>query len=138
MENCIFCKIVKGEINSAKVYEDSDTLAFLDTSPFSKGHTLVIPKKHFEDIYQIDASTLEKVIVASKHVAEKIKYALQASGMRISQSNGALAGQAVFHIHFHIIPRYQNDGLQFDEVGNRRASRVGDADLQRVLQEINQ
>jgi histidine triad (HIT) family protein len=137
MEDCVFCKIVNGEIPCAKVYENEDVLAFLDASPFSKGHCLIVPKKHFENIYEIDQENLEKVITITKDVSVKIKIVLNADGIRISQSNGAVAGQAIFHIHFHVIPRYENDGLRFDEVGNKPASAVKFEDLQKIAEEIN-
>lgn len=137
MDDCIFCKIITGEIPSVKVYEDDEVLAFLDAAPFSRGHSLVIPKKHFENIYEIDEESLKKVIVSSKNISVKIKNALSADGIRISQSNGVVAGQAVFHIHFHIIPRYQDDGLQFDEIGNERSPKAEIADLEKVAEEIN-
>ena len=111
MENCLFCKIITGEIPSAKIYEDEDTFAFLDIKPLTKGHTLVIPKKHCQDIFDIDESDAKKVIAVAKKVSEKIKGALKADGIRLSQSNGVAAGQDVMHFHLHVIPRYANDGL---------------------------
>ncbi len=111
MENCIFCNIVKGEIEGAKIWEDDDVLALLDIHPLTKGHCLVIPKKHFENIFDIDEEILKKIIVEAKHISGKLKNALSADGIRLSQSNGKAAGQAVFHFHLHIIPRYENDGL---------------------------
>ena len=108
---CIFCKIVKGEIPSAKVYEDNGVFAFLDIKPFTKGHCLIISKKHFENIFDITEDALQKVFVAAKKLSEKIKNVLHADGIRLSQSNGKSAGQEVMHFHLHIIPRYNNDGL---------------------------
>ncbi len=110
--DCIFCKIVKGEINSAKIWEDNDVLVFLDVNPLTKGHCLVIPKQHFENIFDIDKEILKKVIVATKSISEKIKESLYANGINIMQANGKNAGQEVVHFHLHIIPRYENDGLK--------------------------
>lgn len=116
MERCLFCSIVKGEIDSAKIYEDEDVFSFLDINPVSKGHALVIPKKHFENVFDIDEAILQKVMVAGKTIAQKIKNQLKADGIRLSQSNGAAAGQAIFHFHLHIIPRYKNDGISMSDV----------------------
>ena len=109
--DCLFCKIVKGEISSAKVYEDNYVLAFLDISPNTEGHCLVIPKQHFEDMFAIDSETLKKVTIVVKNLATKIKESLGAKGMNITNNNGQIGDQLVPHFHFHIIPRYENDGL---------------------------
>ena len=109
MDECIFCKIVKGEIPSKKVYEDDDVIAFLDINPANKGHTLVTSKKHYESIYDVDEEVLKKLIVVVKQLADKIKNSLGCDGMNIVQNNGKHAGQLVNHIHFHIIPRFQGD-----------------------------
>ncbi len=108
---CIFCKIINGEIPSYKVYEDTDFLAFLDISQAEIGHTLVVPKKHFDNFLEMDDKTAEKLIVLVKKLALKIKKATNASGINILNNNGAAAGQSVNHVHFHIIPRYENDDL---------------------------
>jgi histidine triad (HIT) family protein len=109
--DCIFCKIAKGEIDSVKVWEDNDIFIFLDVNPITKGHCLVIPKKHFENIFDIDENILKKITIAGKHISEKIKKNLNADGIRLSQSNGKTAGQEMMHFHLHVIPRYEGDGL---------------------------
>ena len=109
--DCIFCKIAKGEIDSAKIWEDDDVLVFMDVKPFTKGHCLVIPKKHFENIFDIEDNILQKVIVMAKNISEKIKKNLGADGIRLSQSNGKAAGQEVMHFHLHIIPRYEGEDV---------------------------
>jgi len=109
--DCIFCKIVKGEIPSKKVYEDKDVLAFLDINPANPGHTLIIPKKHFEGILDIDDATLSKLITVAKKVAAKMKQELNTAGLNIVQSNGKAAGQVINHIHFHVIPRFAGDQI---------------------------
>jgi len=134
--DCLFCKIASGEIDSAKIYEDNDVVAFLDAFPFSKGHSLVIPKKHFTDIHEIDSEVLKKVAVTFKNVATRIKDVLGADGIRISQSNGTVAGQVVFHIHFHAIPRYENDGLHFDEIGNKRSPKADESELKQLAEKL--
>ncbi len=108
---CIFCKIVKGEAPSKKVYEDKDTIAFLDINPATSGHTLIIPKKHFATIHDIDGTHLEKIMNVAKTMADRAKNRLKADGVNVLQSNGRHAGQLVDHIHVHVIPRYENDNI---------------------------
>ena len=102
--NCIFCKIVQRRIPCDKVYEDDSTLGFMDINPASEGHTLVIAKAHFASLLDIDEASLAAVAVASRRVARATQAALQPDGIRVSQFNGAAAGQTVFHYHLHIIP----------------------------------
>lgn len=109
-ENCIFCKIVKKEIPANIVHETEDVLCFLDIKPLNLGHTLVIPKKHFTNLLDTPSDILEKTAVAIKKVAGAIKIAVRADAINIGQNNGKAAGQLVFHTHFHIIPRYEDDG----------------------------
>lgn len=112
MSDCIFCKIVNGEIPSHKVYEDEDILAFLDLSQVSKGHTLVIPKQHVADIFEYDAELAGKVFAKVPLVARAIKASDPAiMGMNILNNNGKLASQSVFHSHFHLLPRYEDASL---------------------------
>lgn len=112
-EECVFCKIVKGEIPSAKLYEDDLVLAFLDIMPANKGHTLVIPKKHYEVLTDIPVDELEKLMDELKKVAEAVIEATKAEGFNILMNNKKVAGQIVPHAHFHIVPRFSNDGLEF-------------------------
>ena len=112
--NCIFCAIAAGEIPSFKIYEDDAFLAYLDINPFSKGHTLVIPKRHASDIVAADDDTLAELIVRVKKVAAHVKEALGCDGFNILQNNGEAAGQTVRHIHFHIVPRWNGDPLAFE------------------------
>lgn len=111
MDACIFCKIVKGEIPSNKVYEDKDTLAFLDIAPVNIGHVLVIPKKHFANIYETPEETLVQMIKVSKKIAHAVKSETKADGVNITMNNEPAAGQVVFHTHIHIIPRLKADGF---------------------------
>lgn len=109
--DCIFCKIVKGEVPSYKIYEDENVLAFLDINPVNKGHTLVIPKKHYENIYDISDKDLENVTMVTKTLAKKYKKVCEADGFTIQQANEKAGGQVVFHYHVHLIPRYDEDDL---------------------------
>ena len=112
MEDCLFCKIVKGELPSSKIYEDEDTLAFLDLFPVNKGHSLVISKEHYETIFDVPADSLAKISSVMKNVADAVKKGVNADGISIAQSNGKDAGQVISHIHFHIMPRFKDDGLK--------------------------
>jgi histidine triad (HIT) family protein len=107
-ENCVFCGIVEGAIPSTKVYEDSDTLAFMDINPVAKGHTLVIPKQHHNPITGTPPDLLQKVIVSVQKVAKGIFAGLKADGINVTQANGEIAGQIIPHVHFHVIPRFAN------------------------------
>ena len=106
---CIFCKIVNGEIPSYKVYEDDDILAFLDISQVTKGHTIVIPKKHVTNILDTDKETYLKVVDKVYDLANKIAKNLNANEVNILHNANEVAGQSVNHLHFHIIPRYSKD-----------------------------
>ena len=108
-EDCIFCKIVDGEVPSHKVYEDENVLAFLDTNPVSKGHTLVIPKAHVDDIH--GAGEMDYMWDALVEVSNAVKDAFGAEGVNVAQNNGAKAGQEVFHLHFHVTPIYEGNEL---------------------------
>ena len=105
----IFSKIVSGEIPSHKVYEDEQTLAFMDINPASRGHTLVICKEEYADLWSMPPETLAAVGATMQRVALAIRAALQPDGLNIIQSNGSAAGQEVFHYHVHLIPRWEGD-----------------------------
>ena len=109
--DCVFCKIISGEIPCYKVYEDEDFLAFLDIYPVNMGHTLVIPKGHFENIFSLPDDVASKYFVVVKKIASVVKEVMNADGINIGMNNLSAAGQVVFHSHIHIIPRYKNDGL---------------------------
>ncbi|HFQ2848121.1 TPA: HIT family protein [Staphylococcus aureus] len=109
MSETIFGKILTGEIPSFKVYEDDYVYAFLDISQVTKGHTLLIPKKASANIFETDEETMKHIGAALPKVANAIKRAFNPDGLNIIQNNGEFADQSVFHIHFHLIPRYEND-----------------------------
>lgn len=109
--NCIFCKIIASEIPATKIYEDDFTLAFLDISPVHPGHTLVIPKDHFENIYTIPPELYCRVQMTAQKVAIAVRNAMDADGINIIINNESAAGQVVDHSHIHIIPRHNDDGL---------------------------
>lgn len=108
----IFSKIMAGEIPCEKVYEDDHAFAFLDINPVNPGHTLVIPKKWSSGLLDADPSNLRELIAAVQKVANAVKEATGAQGINLMQNEGAIAGQKVFHLHFHLIPRHENDGRE--------------------------
>lgn len=112
MEDCIFCKIIKGDIPSAKVYEDDRVMAFLDIGPANKGHTLVVPKKHSKNILEDDLEDLNACMNTVQKVAMAIIRAVNAGGFNLITNTNKTAGQVISHTHFHIIPRFENDGLK--------------------------
>ena len=112
--DCVFCGIAEGEVPSFKVYEDEQVLAFLDINPFAKGHTLVIPKEHYQGLLDTDDKVLADLITKVKKVAAHVALSLGCDGFNILQNNGAAAGQTVRHVHFHIIPRWNGNPLTFE------------------------
>ncbi|MBI4155358.1 HIT family protein [Candidatus Woesearchaeota archaeon] len=106
MENCVFCKIVNGQIPADKIYEDKDIIAFLDINPVNYGHSLVIPKQHFEMMYDVPNEVLNKVFVKAKELMVIIKKAMNADYVAVS-----VVGVDVPHFHVHLVPRYFNDGM---------------------------
>ncbi|MDO9459852.1 MAG: HIT family protein [Alphaproteobacteria bacterium] len=106
--NCIFCKILRGEIPSVKIHEDEETLAFMDVMPQSPGHCLVIPKNHAANIFEVSTDDAAILIRATHRLAQAVNTALKPDGVGLYQFNGSAAGQTVFHIHFHVIPRYKD------------------------------
>jgi histidine triad (HIT) family protein len=111
--DCIFCKIVAGEIPSLKIYENKYVLSFLDIGPLTDGHTLVIPKKHYQFLHEMPAAELAEIGQALPKIAEAVMAATGAKGYNVLQNNGRCAGQFVDHVHFHIIPRVEGDGLGY-------------------------
>jgi histidine triad (HIT) family protein len=111
MDNCTFCKIVEGKGKSWTVYEDELVKAFLDINPVSEGHTLIIPKTHYENVYDIPEGELKRIITIAKKLAKIYRKALGARAVNILHASGKEAQQDVFHFHIHLVPRYKNDKL---------------------------
>ncbi len=109
-KDCLFCKIVAGEIPAKKVYEDANSFAFLDINPRNPGHTLVIPKKHYETLFDMPENEAAELFKIVKKMADVCKSGVKADGISIGQSNGRAAGQIVQHLHFHVIPRFNTEG----------------------------
>ena len=113
-QDCIFCKIIEGEIPSFKVYEDDDTLAFMDINPASDGHALVVPKAHAKDVHAITDESISQTVVAAKKVAAAVEKTVTPGGINLVQCNGPAAGQSVFHFHMHVLPRREGDDLKLN------------------------
>lgn len=108
-ENCIFCKILAGEIPSTAVYEDDDFKAILDVNPTARGHVIILPKNHAANIYELPDEDASKIMIVAKKIATAIEKAYHCDGVNILQNNGEAAGQTVFHLHVHVIPRFKGD-----------------------------
>jgi histidine triad (HIT) family protein len=135
MTNCIFCKIVNGEIPAAKVFENEHVLAFLDISQVTKGHTLVIPKVHKENLYELTPDIAGKLYEVVPSIAKAIKTEFKPVGLNSVNNNGELAGQSVFHFHLHLIPRYgKGDG--FGAVWKSHQDQYTSEDLKEIAQSI--
>ncbi len=125
-ESCIFCKIVQKQAPSSIIYEDEYVMAFLDIRPVNEGHTLVIPKEHYADIFDTPNELLGKVHQATKKVAVAVKQAVNADGISIIQQNGRAANQDIFHLHVHVIPRYANQKVKsFHELQIAEQNQLG-------------
>ncbi len=131
MEECIFCKIIRGELPCHKIYEDEKILAFLDINPISKGHTLIIPKEHYVDIFDIPKDLLKYISSISQKLSKNHMEKLKADGINILQSNKPAANQVIIHYHIHVIPRYNDDGIIL-----LHGTKKQESDLKKVLQEL--
>jgi histidine triad (HIT) family protein len=130
-DNCIFCAIAGGRAPAVVVYEDARTLAFLDIHPSARGHTLVIPKAHYDSLYDVQDG--DGIVETLARVARGLRDALQPEGLNVMQANGRAAGQTVSHLHFHLIPRWSGDALPVP----RHPSRVTDyAELETIAAQI--
>lgn len=136
-DDCIFCKIVEGSIPSAKVYEDEVVYAFLDLSQVSKGHTLIIPKEHTRDVFEMSPDLAADVYARVPKIAQAIKTAFGAKGMNILNNNEAIAGQSVFHMHLHLLPKY-NEGEGFDAIWKTNEDAYASEELESIASSINE
>ncbi|MBW2062576.1 MAG: HIT family protein [Deltaproteobacteria bacterium] len=133
MEDCIFCKIVAHEIPSTDVYEDDQFLAFMDINPLARGHCLLIPKAHHQDIFTIPEDLLRDLISAAQRLARAVKTGLKADGVYIWQANGRAASQLIPHFHIHCLPRWDDDRL---DMGSWEAGQGDMEDIKAAAEEI--
>lgn len=137
MSDCIFCKIITGEIPSTKVFENEHVLAFLDISQVTKGHTLVIPKVHKENVYELTPDMAKSIFEVVPEIARALKKTFSPIGLNTINNNGEAAGQSVFHYHLHLIPRY-GEGDGFGAVWKTHTSEYTPEDLQDMAQSISE
>lgn len=137
MSDCIFCKIINGDIPSSKVFENEHVIAFLDISQVTKGHTLVIPKVHKENVYELTPDMAKNIFEVVPEIARALKQAFNPIGLNTINNNGEAAGQSVFHYHLHLIPRY-GEGDGFGAVWKTHTSEYSPEDLKDMAQSISQ
>lgn len=137
MSDCIFCKIINGDIPSAKVFENEHVLAFLDISQVTKGHTLIIPKIHKENIYELTPEIAQQVFEVAPKIANALKETYHPIGMNLVNNNGEKAGQSVFHFHLHLLPRY-GEGDGFGAIWKSHQSEYSPEDFQKMANEIKE
>ncbi len=113
-DDCIFCKLANGVFAARSIYEDDDFNVILDLAPATKGHALILPKAHADNLYELPDETAGKVFILAKKLAQKMTDKLGCDGFNIVQNNGTVAGQTVFHFHLHLIPRYEDDGQKIN------------------------
>ena len=131
-ENCIFCKIANGEIPSATLYEDDDFRIILDLGPASRGHALLLPKEHYENLYMLPDELAAKALPVAKKMITKLTEVLGCDGYNVVQNNGETAGQTVFHFHMHLIPRYKGDKVGI----GWKMGKLSDADKEEILEKL--
>lgn len=110
-QNCLFCNVAGGNMESSTIFENSEFRVVLDPFPASKGHTLIIPKEHIENIYELDTESASRLFALATHVAKVLKNIYNCDGLNIIQNNGEAGGQTVFHFHLHLVPRYKDDNV---------------------------
>jgi len=140
-DTCIFCRIIRKQASASFVYEDEEVAAFLSNRPVNVGHTLVVPKKHYADIYEIPGEEAAYLFRIVKRVAHAVRDAVGAEGVRIVQNNGEAAGQVVFHLHVHIIPmrphnEFSHDGVFRDRTNPRSAQEL-EEDAERIRRRLS-
>ena len=131
-DDCIFCKLANGIIPTNSLYEDETVNVIFDAGPATKGHVLIIPKEHFDDIYSLDDKTAEHIFKVGDKIANAVNRALKPDGLNVVQNNGEAAGQTVFHFHTHIIPRYKNDTVDIGWIPGK----VSDEELKSIKEKI--
>ena len=136
MNGCIFCKIIKGEIPSAKIYESKDIISFLDIAPANKGHALVMPRQHYESFADVPEKITNELIEVIKKIGKAQKKSLGAGGFNILLNDAKIAGQEIPHSHMHIIPRFANDGLKFIWPQKKYTEGELDQYLEKIKKEI--
>lgn len=133
-DDCIFCKIAAGEIPSSCVYEDEDFKAILDISPAAKGHVIIIPKNHADNIFDLTKEEAAKVFVIASNIGKVLMDELNCDGLNVLQNNGAAAGQTVFHFHMHLIPRFRSDNVKITWA----STKYGESEMDQLAKSIKE
>ncbi len=133
-EDCIFCKIANGEIPSKTIYEDEQFRVILDLGAATKGHALILPKEHADNLYELPEECAAGVLPVAKKVAAKMKANLHCDGLNLVQNNGEIAGQTVMHFHLHMIPRYANDGQEILWVPGKPSQEELEATMRQIIE----
>lgn len=120
-EDCLFCQIINGQIPAYRIYEDEDFIAFLDVKPINLGHSLIVPKKHYRNLFDLPTELLNKLGITIQALALAVKNGTQADGLNVSWNNEPAAGQIIFHAHIHLIPRFEGDGLKHWQGSNKES-----------------
>ena len=136
VDNCIFCKILADEIPSSVVYEDDMFRAILDVNPAAKGHVIILPKKHAANIFELPDEEASKILIVARKIAKALKETYHCDGVNILQNNGEAAGQTVFHLHVHVIPRFEGTQIILTLAGNRVKHRLIYRKSQKQLKQI--
>jgi len=141
MSECIFCQIIRKEVSASIVFEDEQVIVFLSNRPVNEGHTLVAPKKHYENIYDIPAEDAGYLFKIAKKMAQAVRDATGAEGIRIVQNNGEAAGQVIFHLHVHIIPlklrnQFSHD-VTYRDPNKSRSSEALEKDAEKIRQHLS-
>lgn len=131
-DDCIFCKLANGDIPTNSIYEDEAFKVILDAAPATRGHCLILPKEHFSDLLEADEAVLAKALPLARKIAKRQKDVLKADGVNILQNNGSEAGQTVFHLHIHIVPRYEGE-KEILTWGHREFSEEETKEIQKAL-----
>jgi histidine triad (HIT) family protein len=141
MSECVFCQIINKQLPASVVYEDEQVVAFLSNRPVNEGHTLVVPKKHYENIYEISEDEAAYLFMIAKRVAHGVRDAMGAEGIRIVQNNGWAAGQVVFHLHVHVIPMKPQEGFSHGKAyrspSSSRSAEALEMDAEKIGGKLN-
>jgi histidine triad (HIT) family protein len=136
LSDCIFCKIARKEAPASVVYEDDEVIAFLDINPIERGHTLVIPKRHFVDIWDIEAGVLTQMVMVTQQVARKLATTMNTEGINTFSASGKPAGQDIYHFHIHVIPVGRGERTKFTDWWQSKISRVERSELAKLAQKL--
>ena len=131
--NCIFCKLANGVFPTNFIYEDEDFKVILDANPATKGHSLILPKKHFKNLLDADEEILKKALPLAKKLSNKLIDVLKCDGVNVLQNNNEAAGQAVFHLHIHLIPRYKD---QKEHILSWKANKFSDDEMKNIAESL--